>query len=59
MDLMALYNTLFPMTENLNASFVTAVVITGLCVVFLSLVILILFVWAFGKLFFRKQKNPY
>lgn len=58
MDLMALYNTLFPMTENLNASFVTAVVITGLCVVFLSLVILILFVWAFGKLFFRKQKKP-
>ena len=58
MDLMALYNTLFPMTENLNASFVTAVVITGLCVVFLGLVILILFVWAFGKLFSRKQKKP-
>lgn len=58
MDLMALYNTLFPMTENLNASFVTAVVITGLCVVFLGLVILILFVWAFGKLFSRKKKKP-
>ena len=58
MDLMALYNTLFPMTENLNASFVTAVVITGLCVVFLGLVILILFVWAFGKIFSKKQKKP-
>ena len=46
MDLTALYS----MAEKLEISYVTAVVITGLSVVFLGLVILILFVWAFGKI---------
>lgn len=40
-----------------DSSQVTAVVITGLAVVFLSLVILIAFVWLFGKIFTRKKKN--
>ncbi|MGN0621112.1 MAG: OadG family protein [Porcipelethomonas sp.] len=58
MDLMAFYNTLLPMvTGNLNASNVAAIVITGLCVVFLGLIILILFVWAYGK-FFSRKKEP-
>ncbi|MCM1227178.1 MAG: OadG family protein [Clostridium sp.] len=39
--------------DNPDASQVTAVVITGLAVVFLSLVILIAFVWLFGKIFTR------
>lgn len=52
MDLTALYS----MAEKLEISYVTAVVITGLSVVFLGLVILILFVWAFGKIFTAKNK---
>lgn len=53
MDLTALYS----MAEKLEISYVTAVVITGLSVVFLGLVILILFVWAFGKIFTAKNKS--
>jgi len=53
MDSMILYS----MAEKLEISYVTAVVITGLSVVFLGLVILILFVWAFGKLFTSKKKT--
>ena len=45
MDLMTLYS----MAEKLGISYVTAVVITGLSVVFLALILLIIFVWAFGK----------
>ena len=52
MDLTALYS----MAEKLEISYVTAVVITGLSVVFLGLVILILFVWAFGKIFTSRNK---
>ena len=52
MDLTALYS----MAEKLEISYVTAVVITGLSVVFLGLVILILFVWAFGKIFPSRNK---
>ncbi|MDE6102907.1 MAG: OadG family protein [Oscillospiraceae bacterium] len=53
MDLTALYS----MAEKLEISYVTAVVITGLSVVFLGLVILILFVWAFGKIFTARNKS--
>lgn len=53
MDLTALYS----MAEKLDFSYVTAVVITGLSVVFLGLVILILFVWAFGKIFTARKKT--
>ncbi|MGN1480313.1 OadG family protein [Porcipelethomonas sp.] len=53
MDLMTLYS----MSEKLGISYVTAVVITGLSVVFLALVILIIFVWAFGKIFTLKNKK--
>lgn len=51
MDLTALYS----MAEKLEISYVTAVVITGLSVVFLGLVILILFVWAFWQNFYFKK----
>lgn len=40
-----------------DSSQVTAVVITGLAVVFLALIILIAFVWLFGKIFTRKKKK--
>lgn len=53
MDLMAIY----AIAEKLEISYVTAVVITGLSVVFLGLVILILFVWAFGKIFTSAKKT--
>lgn len=43
--------------EKPDASQVTAVVITGLSVVFLALVILIAFVWLFGKLFTKKKND--
>lgn len=60
MDLMTtcslIGKTLTPMAEDMTLSYVTAVVITGLTVVFLGLIILILFVWAFGKIFSRKKK---
>lgn len=59
MDLMTtcslIGKTLTPMAEDMTLSYVTAVVITGLTVVFLGLIILILFVWAFGKIFSRKR----
>lgn len=59
MDLMNLFSkTLIPAAEEMTLSYVTAVVITGLTVVFLGLVILILFVWAFGKIFTRKNAKP-
>lgn len=61
MDLMFLKNivsnSLTPAAEDMTLSYVTAVVITGLTVVFLGLVILILFVWAFGKIFSMKKKT--
>jgi sodium pump decarboxylase gamma subunit len=59
MDLMALFTALLPMAKTIDtgsASDVTAVVITGLSVVFLGLIILIIFVWALGKVFTRKKK---
>lgn len=49
--------SLFLMAEKLELSYVIAVVITGLSVVFLGLIILILFVWAFGKIFTAVEKN--
>lgn len=59
MDLMNLFSkTLIPAAEEMTFSYVTAVVITGLTVVFLGLIILILFVWAFGKIFTRKKSKP-
>lgn len=59
MDLMNLFSkTLIPAAEEMTLSYVTAVVITGLTVVFLGLIILILFVWAFGKIFTRKKSEP-
>ncbi len=62
MDLMNLFGltgkTLIPAAEEMTLSYVTAVVITGLSVVFLGLIILILFVWAFGKIFSRKKAEP-
>lgn len=59
MDLMNLISkTLIPAAEEMTLSYVTAVVITGLTVVFLGLIILILFVWAFGKIFTRKNSRP-
>lgn len=62
MDLITLNSligkTLIPMTENMSLSYVTAVVITGLSVVFLSLIILIIFVSAYGKFFSRKNAKP-
>lgn len=59
MDLTTFYNTLLPLAEKsfLGASDVAAIVITGLCVVFCGLIILILFVWAFGKIFSMKNKS--
>lgn len=61
MDLMTtcslIGKTLTPMAKDMTLSYVTAVVITGLTVVFLGLIILILFVWAFGKFFTRKKKT--
>lgn len=61
MDLMTLNSligkTLLPAAKDMSISYVTAVVITGLTVVFLGLVILILFVWAFGKIFTKKKKT--
>lgn len=58
MDLRTL-NSLFggmlvPAAKEMDATYVIAVVITGLTVVFLGLIILILFVWAFGKIFDKK-----
>lgn len=53
MDLMTLYS----MAEKLGISYVTAVVITGLSVVFLALILLIIFVWAFGKIFTAKSNK--
>ncbi len=54
-------NTVFqPMAKELpdmNISYVAAVVITGLSVVFLSLVILILFINLLGIFFKRKKKD--
>lgn len=62
MDLMNLNSflgkTLIPAAEDMSLSYVTAVVITGLTVVFLGLIILILFVWAFGKFFTAKKTAP-
>ncbi len=59
MDLTSFFVNLHPMaSNNLSATDVAAIVITGLCVVFIGLIILILFVWAFGKLFSRKKKTP-
>lgn len=51
-------NTLIPAAEEMTFSYVTAVVITGLSVVFLALIVLIMFVWAFGKIFTRKKLAP-
>lgn len=59
MDLMTtcslIGKTLTPMAEDMTLSYVTAVVITGLTVVFLGLIILILFVWAFAR--FSQEKR--
>ena len=54
MDLTALYS----MAEKLEISYVTAVVITGLSVVFLGLVILILFVWLSAKFLLQEISLP-
>lgn len=51
-------NTLIPAAEKMTFSYVTAVVITGLSVVFLGLIVLIVFVWAFGKIFTGKKSTP-
>lgn len=65
MDLMTMANfikeTLIPMTIEPNAKMSTIEVIgltlIGMSVVFLGLIILIMFVWAFGKLFTRKTDD--
>ncbi len=62
MDLMTLNSLIskmmLPMAKSMTTSYIIAVVITGLTVVFLGLVILIFFVWCFGKIFTRKKIPP-
>lgn len=49
-------NALIPVVQEMTTSYIAAVVITGLTVVFIGLIILILFVWAFGKFFTKNKK---
>ncbi len=62
MDLMFLQNlinnSLTPLAKQMTISYIIAVVITGLVVVFSGLIILILFVWAFGKVFTKNKVQP-
>lgn len=60
MDLMTtcslIGKTLTPMAEDMTLSYVTAVVITGLTVVFLGLIILILFGMGIRQDFLKKKE---
>ena len=42
----------------MNSEYVTSVVLTGLLVVFTALLLLVLFVYFFGKVFNKKNEKP-
>ena len=50
-------STISPDTSNLGAGTVASVVITGICVVFIALILLILFVSIYGKIFVAINKK--